>query len=123
MEEKVEESKDMTISKARSIRRLFYFGTVLMIISYLLPYVVPYIYPEIPRVTILVISTIISVMVIIFYCIFLIYILSITKKLASPSVSLAEKMMKCKLRIENGLDYCVKCPDSYTCASGKDSKQ
>lgn len=29
--------------------------------------------------------------------------------------ALAAKMMKCTLRKQYGLDYCVKCPDSYTC--------
>lgn len=28
---------------------------------------------------------------------------------------LAAKMMKCTLRKQYGLDYCVECPDSYTC--------
>lgn len=28
---------------------------------------------------------------------------------------LVSKMMKCSLRKQYGLDYCVKCPDSYTC--------
>ncbi len=28
---------------------------------------------------------------------------------------LADKMMKCTLRKQYGLDYCVECPDSYTC--------
>lgn len=29
--------------------------------------------------------------------------------------NLVSKMMKCSLRKQYGLDYCVKCPDSYTC--------
>ncbi len=29
--------------------------------------------------------------------------------------NLAAKIMKCSLRKQHGLDYCVKCPDSYTC--------
>jgi len=29
--------------------------------------------------------------------------------------ALAAKMMKCTLRKQYGLDYCVECPDSYTC--------
>ena len=29
--------------------------------------------------------------------------------------TLASKIMKCSLRKQHGLDYCVKCPDSYTC--------
>ncbi len=33
--------------------------------------------------------------------------------------SLADKMMMCQLRLENGSGYCVKCPDSYACAAGK----
>jgi len=32
--------------------------------------------------------------------------------------ALAAKMMKCSLRKQYGLDYCVKCPDSYTCPTG-----
>lgn len=36
--------------------------------------------------------------------------------------TLADKIMKCELRIKNGYDYCVKCPDNYTCASSIDKK-
>lgn len=55
----------------------------------------------------------------IFYCIAMILISSKTKGITSPTESLAEKMMSCKLIIKNGLDYCAKCPDGYTCASGE----
>lgn len=34
--------------------------------------------------------------------------------------TLADKMMKCSLRKQYGLDYCVKCPDSYTCPTKLD---
>lgn len=29
--------------------------------------------------------------------------------------TLADKMMSCPLRKQHGLNYCVECPDSYTC--------
>lgn len=104
----------------KSIHRLFYLNTILLIIVYLSPYVVPYIYPEIPYVELLAISAIMLTLVIIFYTIILMHLSVIAKRMNSPIESLAEKMMSCKLRIENGSDYCVKCPDSYTCASGKE---
>ena len=116
----MEDSKNI-ISKVRSIGRLFYLNTILLIFVFLLPYVVSYIHPEIPRIELLVISAVMLTLVIIFYCIILIRLYSEVKGIISPAESLAEKMMRCKLRIEHGLDYCVKCPDSYICASGNES--
>lgn len=48
-------------------------------------------------------------------------LLEIIKKiLFGRKNTLATKMMKCTLRKQYGLDYCVKCPDSYSCpAEGK----
>lgn len=37
----------------------------------------------------------------------------------SPTEVMANRIMKCKLRIEHGLNYCLKCKDSYACASGE----
>lgn len=37
----------------------------------------------------------------------------------SPVEAMANRIMKCNLRIEHGLNYCVKCKDSYACASGE----
>lgn len=34
--------------------------------------------------------------------------------------TLAAKMKKCSLRKQHGLNYCVECPDSYTCPGGKE---
>lgn len=76
------------------------------------------IYPKISNVELLAISAIMMTIAVIFYCIILIRLSSVAKGIVSPAESLAEKMMSCKLRIKNGLYYCVKCPDSYTCASG-----
>ena len=118
MEEKMEDSKKI-LSRIKSIGRLFYLNTILLIIAYLSPYIIPYIYPEISNVELLIISAVGMTIVMIFYCIILIRLSYVARGIISPAESLAEKMMKCKLRIENGLDYCVKCPDSYTCASGK----
>lgn len=36
-------------------------------------------------------------------------------KIFKEKMTLAKKMMTCKLRMKHGYDYCVKCPDSYTC--------
>lgn len=36
-------------------------------------------------------------------------------KIFKEKMTLADKIMTCKLRMENGLNYCVKCPDSYKC--------
>lgn len=118
-EEKTVDSK-IIISKIKSIRRFFYLNTVLLIFIYILSYMIPYIYPNIPNVEILAISAISMTIVMIFYCIILICMSSVVKGIISPAESLAEKMMSCKLRVKNGLDYCAKCPDGYTCASGKE---
>ena len=107
----------------RSIHRLFCLNTILLIIVSLLPYIIPYVYPEISNVELLVISAVGLTLVMISYYIILIHLSSAVKGITSPAESLAEKMMKCKQRIENGLDYCVKCPDSYACASGKGRKE
>lgn len=115
-EEKMVDSKNMLL-KIKSIRRLFYLNTVLLIFISLLSYIIPYIYPKISNIELLVISSIMMTIVMIFYCIILIRISSVAKGITSTAESLAEKMMSCKLRIKNGLDYCVKCPDGYTCAS------
>ena len=115
----MEDSKNI-MPRIKSIRKLFFLNTIFLIIVYLFPYIIPYIYPEIPYVELLAISAIMLTVVIISYCVILIRLSSAVKGITSPAESLAEKMMKCKLRIENGLDYCVKCPDSYTCASGKE---
>lgn len=36
-------------------------------------------------------------------------------KIFKEKMTLADKIMTCKLRMEHGLNYCVKCPDSYKC--------
>lgn len=36
--------------------------------------------------------------------------------------TLADKIMNCKLRKQYGSNYCVKCNDSYACASTVDNK-
>ena len=118
-EEKMVDSKNI-ILRVKSIRRLFYMNTILLIFVSLLLYIIPYIYPKISDVELLVISAIMITIVMIFYCIISIRLSSVLKGIISPVESLAEKMMSCKLRIENGLDYCAKCPDGYTCASGKE---
>lgn len=112
-----EVSKDILKLKIRFIRKLFYFGTILLIIVYIFPYLVPYIYPELTHDEIISISIIVAIITAVYYGVFLIYIIATVKKFTHKKISLVEKMMRCKLRIENGLDYCVKCPDSYTCAS------
>lgn len=117
-EENTADSK-IIISKIKSIRRLFYLNTILFIFISLLSYIIPYIYPKSSSIELLVISSIMMAIVMIFYCIILIRISFLAKGIASPAESLAEKMMSCKLRIKNGLNYCVKCPEGYTCASGK----
>lgn len=117
-EEKMVDPKNIML-KIKSIRRLFYLNTILLIFVSLLSYIIPYIYPEIPDVELLTIFAIMITVVMIFYIIISIRLSSVLKGIASPVESLAEKMMSCKLRIENGLDYCVKCPDGYACASGK----
>ena len=119
IEEKREDSKNMVL-KIKSIRRLFYLGTILLIFTSLLPNIILYIYPEIHPVELLVVSAIMFSLVMVFYGFVLYRLSSMAKGITSPTESLAEKMMKCKLRIENGLDYCVKCPDGYACASGKE---
>ena len=116
-EEKMVDSKNI-ILRVKSIRRLFYMNTILLMFVYILSYIIPYIYPKISDIELLVISAIMMTIVMIFYCIILIRLSSVAKGINSPTTSLAEKMMSCKLRIKGGLDYCVRCPDSYTCASG-----
>lgn len=116
-EEKMVDSKDI-ILKIKSVRRLFYLNTILLIFISLLSYIIPYVYPKIPKIELLAISAIMMTIVMIFYCIILIRLSSVAKGITSPATSMAEKMMSCKLRIKNGLDYCVKCSDSYACASG-----
>ena len=103
----------------RSIRRLLFLNSLLLIIVSILPYVIKNIYPEIPYIEIIAMSAGGLTLVMIFYFIILARLSFIAKGMVSPAESLAEKMMSCKLRIENGLDYCVKCPDGYVCASGK----
>ncbi len=117
-EEKIVDSKNI-ILKIKSIRKLFYMTTILLIFVSLLPYIVPYIYPKISDIELLVISAIMMTIVMILYCVVLIRMSSVAKGIISPTESLAEKIMSCKLRIKNGLNYCVRCPDSYTCASEK----
>ena len=38
-------------------------------------------------------------------------------KIFPEKMTLADKMMRCKLRRKYGNSYCVDCQDSYTCAS------
>lgn len=116
-EEKMVDSKNI-ILRVKSIRRLFYMNTILLMFVYLLPYIIPYVYSKISDIELLVISAIMMTVVMILYCIILIRISSVAKGITFPSESLVKKMMSCKLRIKGGLDYCVRCPDSYTCASG-----
>jgi len=116
--EKMVDSKNI-ILRIKSIRRLFYMATILLILVYLLPYIIPYIYPKITDIELLVIFAIMMTIVIILYCAVLIRMSHVTKIITSPAELLTEKIMSCKLRIKNGLNYCVRCPDSYTCASGK----
>lgn len=103
----------------KSVRRLFFYNTILLIIVCLLPYVISYIYPEIPYIELLAISTVGITLVMIFYFIIFIILSRIVRGIISPAESLAGKMDKCKLRLEKGLDYCAICPDGYSCASGK----
>lgn len=117
-EEKMVDSKNI-ILKIKSIHRLFYLNTILLIFVSILSYIIPYIYPKISDVELLVMSAIMMTIVMILYCIVLIRLSFVVKGITSPATSLAEKMMSCKLRIKNGLDYCAKCPDGYICASGK----
>ena len=116
--EKMADSKNIILT-VKSIRRLFYMTTILLIFVSLLPYIAPYIYPKISDIELLVISAIMMTIVMILYCVILIRMSSVVKRITSPAESLAEKIMSCKLRIKNGLNYCIRCPDSYTCASGK----
>lgn len=132
MEEKTEgskigdvktEEKEKIMPRVILVRKLFILNTILLVIFYLLPYMVPYVYPEIPRTKFLMVSTIMGFVVTIFYGIILISISRAVKKINNPVDLLADKMMKCQLRIENGLDYCARCKDSYTCASGTESRK
>lgn len=36
-------------------------------------------------------------------------------KIFKERPTLVDKIMSCRLRIQYGRDYCVKCPDSYKC--------
>lgn len=103
----------------KSIRTLLYLNSLLLIIVSLLPYVIKNIYPDTPYVEIIAISAGGMTLVMIFYFIILAQLSTIARGIVSPAESLARKMMSCKFRIEHGLDYCVKCPDGYDCASGK----
>lgn len=119
-EEKMVDSKNIT-SKIKSIHRLFCLNTILLILVSISPYIIPYIYPEIPHIELLVVSAIVITITMIFYLIILIRLSFVAKGIVPIAESLAEKMMSCKLRVKNGLDYCAKCPDSYACASGRKS--
>lgn len=48
---------------------------------------------------------------------FLIIHIWIGNKIFPEKMTLADKIMGCKLRVQYGGSYCVKCPDSYVCAS------
>lgn len=41
----------------------------------------------------------------------------IGNKIFPEKLTLANKIMRCKLRVKYGSSYCAKCPDGYTCAS------
>lgn len=49
---------------------------------------------------------------------FMIIHIWIGHKIFPEKMTLADKIMKCGLRMQYGRDYCVKCPDSYNCAAG-----
>lgn len=36
-------------------------------------------------------------------------------KIFKGKMTLADKIMACKLRVDHGSNYCIKCPDSYKC--------
>lgn len=62
-----------------------------------------------------------SAYVFVFVILFIIIHVWIGKKIFPEKATLADKIMRCKLRMQYGRNYCVKCPDSYTCASDKQS--
>jgi hypothetical protein len=43
-------------------------------------------------------------------------------KIFKEEPTLVDKIMRCRLRMQYGRDYCAKCADSYTCASSIDKK-
>jgi len=38
-------------------------------------------------------------------------------KIFPEKITLADKIMRCRLRMKYGHNYCAKCPDSYECAT------
>lgn len=44
----------------------------------------------------------------------------IGNRIFSENTTLADKIMKCKLRKQYGLNYCPNCPNSYTCPTELD---
>jgi len=38
-------------------------------------------------------------------------------KILPEKITLANKIMRCRLRMQYGYNYCAKCPDSYECAT------
>lgn len=58
---------------------------------------------------------IMSLKAFIFVIIFIIIHIWIGHKIFPEKVTLADKIMRCRLRMQYGMDYCVKCPDSYKC--------
>jgi len=64
--EKMADSKNIILT-VKSIRRLFYMTTILLIFVSLLPYIAPYIYPKISDIELLVISAIMMTIVMILY--------------------------------------------------------
>ena len=48
---------------------------------------------------------------------FIIIHIRIGYKIFPEKMTLADKIMRCKLRIQYGRNYCAKCPDGYVCAS------
>lgn len=45
----------------------------------------------------------------------------IGRKIFKERLTLADKMTRCRLRMQYGSSYCVDCADSYTCASTIDN--
>lgn len=43
-------------------------------------------------------------------------------KIFPEKMTLADKIMRCKLRMRYGRNYCAICPDGYSCASSVDTK-
>ena len=106
-----------TSAKPKPFYRALYRHVLPLISGLAVGQLIPRLYPEsldASNFFLLLASIFISAL---FICIILAYFESV---IFGRKNDLVSKMMKCTLRKQYGLDYCVKCPDSYSCpAEGK----